>query len=193
MDYQKIIDKYYPIVGGVCDCSDPQPPNLGGLRNILMTHSRQVADRCLKIAKAHPELRLDEEFLEEAAMLHDIGIFRCDAPSIQCFGTEPYICHGFIGGQILRSEGWVRHALVCERHTGTGLSREQIERQHLPLPLDGQYEPEALEEQVVCYADKFYSKTHPESERTVVEAAQSLEKFGEAGVNRFLGWATLFE
>ena len=158
-----------------------------------MTHSRQVADRCLKIAKAHPELRLDEEFLEEAAMLHDIGIFRCDAPSIQCFGTEPYICHGFIGGQILRSEGWVRHALVCERHTGTGLSREQIERQHLPLPLDGQYEPEALEEQVVCYADKFYSKTHPESERTVVEAAQSLEKFGEAGVNRFLGWATLFE
>ena len=193
MDYQKIIDKYYPIVGGVCDCSDPQPPNLGGLRNILMTHSRQVADRCLKIAKAHPELRLDEEFLEEAAMLHDIGIFRCDAPSIQCFGTEPYICHGFIGGQILRSEGWVRHALVCERHTGTGLSREQIERQHLPLPLDGQYEPEALEEQVVCYADKFYSKTHPESERTVVEAAQSLEKFGETGVNRFLGWATLFE
>ena len=193
MDYQKIIDKYYPIVGGVCDCSDPQPPNLGGLRNILMTHSRQVADSCLKIAKAHPELRLDEEFLEEAAMLHDIGIFRCDAPSIQCFGTEPYICHGFIGGQILRSEGWVRHALVCERHTGTGLSREQIERQHLPLPLDGQYEPEALEEQVVCYADKFYSKTHPESERTVVEAAQSLEKFGEAGVNRFLGWATLFE
>ena len=179
MDYQSIIDKYYP--------------SENELRRILLIHSRQVADRCLKIAKAHPELRLDEEFLEEAAMLHDIGIFRCDAPSIQCFGTEPYICHGFIGGQILRSEGWVRHALVCERHTGTGLSREQIERQHLPLPLDGQYEPEALEEQVVCYADKFYSKTHPESERTVVEAAQSLEKFGEAGVNRFLGWATLFE
>ena len=194
MDYQSIIDKYYPVseVGGR---SDPQPPESGGsaLRELLLIHSRQVADRCLKIAKAHPELRLDEEFLEEAAMLHDIGIYRCDAPSIQCFGTEPYICHGVIGGQILRAEGWERHALVCERHTGTGLSREQIVSQQLPLSPDGHYEPEALEEQVVCYADKFYSKTHPERERTVVEAAQSLEKFGEAGVLRFLGWAKMFE
>jgi uncharacterized protein len=152
-----------------------------------------VADRCLLIAKKHPELKLDVEFLEEAAMLHDIGIFRCNAPGIQCFGTEPYIRHGIIGGEILRQEGWGRHALVCERHTGTGISRQQIERQQLPLPLDGQYEPEAMEEQVVCYADKFYSKTHLDRERTVLEAAQSLEKFGEEGVKRFLGWAKMFE
>lgn len=179
MDYQAIIDKYYP--------------SENELRRILLIHSRQVADRCMKIAKHHPELKLDVEFLEEAAMLHDIGIFRCDAPDIQCFGSEPYICHGVIGGQILREEGWLRHALVCERHTGTGLSREQIEKQGLPLSLDGIYEPEALEEQVVCYADKFYSKTHLERERSVVEAVQSLEKFGEKGVKRFLEWTKLFE
>jgi uncharacterized protein len=179
MDYQAIIDKYYP--------------SENELRRILLIHSRQVADRCMKIAKHHPELKLDVEFLEEAAMLHDIGIFRCDAPGIQCFGSEPYICHGVIGGQILREEGWLRHALVCERHTGTGLSLEQIENQNLPLPSDGIYEPEALEEQVVCYADKFYSKTHLERERSVIEAAQSLEKFGEKGVKRFLEWTKLFE
>jgi len=179
MDYQAIIDKYYP--------------SENELRRILLIHSRQVADRCVKIAKHHPELKLDVEFLEEAAMLHDIGIFRCDAPGIQCFGSEPYICHGVIGGRILREEGWLRHALVCERHTGTGLSREQIEKQGLPLSLDGIYEPEALEEQVVCYADKFYSKTHLERERSVVEAVQSLEKFGEKGVKRFLEWTKLFE
>jgi uncharacterized protein len=179
MDYQKIIDQYYP--------------SENELRRILLVHSRQVADRCLKICATHPELRLDREFLEEAAMLHDIGIFQCDAPSIQCFGTEPYICHGLIGGKLLRAKGLVRHAQVCERHTGTGLSRQQIERQQLPLPLDIQYEPDVLEEQVVCYADKFYSKTHLDRERTVLEAAQSLEKFGEEGVNRFLGWAKLFE
>ena len=179
MDYQSIIDKYYP--------------SENELRRILLIHSRQVADRCMKIAKHHPELKLDVEFLEEAAMLHDIGIFRCDAPGIQCFGSEPYICHGVIGGRILREEGWLRHALVCERHTGTGLSREQIEKQGLPLSLDGIYEPEALEEQVVCYADKFYSKTHLERERSVVEAVQSLEKFGEKGVKRFLEWTKLFE
>ena len=49
MDYRSIIDKYYP--------------EANALRDILLTHSRQVADRCLKIAKAHPELRLDVEFL----------------------------------------------------------------------------------------------------------------------------------
>jgi uncharacterized protein len=147
----------------------------------------------LLIARKHPELRLDTEFLEEAAMLHDIGIFRCNAPSIQCFGTEPYICHGYIGGQILRDEGLVRHALVCERHTGTGLSREQIERQNLPLPLDRSYEPDVMEEQVVCYADKFYSKSHIDHERSVVETAQSLEKFGPEGVRKFLKWVDLFE
>ena len=179
MDYQSIIDKYYP--------------SENELRWILLLHSRQVADRCLLIAKKHPELRLDKEFLEEAAMLHDIGIFRCNAPSIQCFGTEPYICHGYIGGQILRDEGLVRHALVCERHTGTGLSREQIERQNLPLPLDRSYEPDVMEEQVVCYADKFYSKSHIDHERSVVETAQSLEKFGPEGVRKFLKWVDLFE
>ena len=179
MDYQSIIDKYYP--------SESE------LRRILLTHSRQVADRCLKIAKIHPELRLDKEFLEEAAMLHDIGIFRCNAPSIQCFGTEPYICHGYIGGKILRDEGFVRHALVCERHTGTGLSKQQIEKQELPLPLDISYEPDILEEQVVCYADKFYSKSHIEHERSVVETAQSLEKFGPEGVRKFLKWVDMFE
>ena len=179
MDYQSIIDKYYP--------------SENELRRILLLHSRQVADRCLLIAKKHPELRLDTEFLEEAAMLHDIGIFRCNAPSIQCFGTEPYICHGYIGGQILRDEGLMRHALVCERHTGTGLSREQIERQNLPLPLDRSYEPDVMEEQVVCYADKFYSKSHIDHERSVVETAQSLEKFGPEGVRKFLKWVDLFE
>ena len=141
MDYQSIIDKYYP--------SESE------LRRILLTHSRQVADRCLQIAKKHPELPLDVEFLEEAAMLHDIGIYRCNAPSIQCFGTEPYICHGYIGGQILREEGFVRHALVCERHTGTRLTKQQIETQNLPLPPDRSYETDTMEEQVICYADKF--------------------------------------
>jgi uncharacterized protein len=61
------------------------------------------------------------------------------------------------------------------------------------LPLDRSYEPASLEEQVVCYADKFYSKSHIDHERTVVETAQSLEKFGEAGVQKFLKWVDMFE
>ena len=179
MDYQAIIDKYYP------EADD--------LKRLLLKHSRQVADRCLTICDRHPELRLDREFLEESAMLHDIGIRWCAAPGIYCYGTEPYIRHGVIGGEVLRREGWERHALVCERHTGTGISREQILRQHLALDPDGHYEPEALEEQVVCYADKFFSKSRPDRVLTVAETAQSLEKFGHAGVDKFLGWVRLFE
>jgi uncharacterized protein len=179
IDYQTIIDKYYP--------------SETALRRILLVHSRSVADRCLRIAKAHPELHLDTPFLEEAAMLHDIGIVGCHAPGIACFGTAPYICHGIIGADMLRREGLERHALVCERHTGTGITHRQIEEQHLPLPPERSYEPVTLEEQVVCYADKFYSKTRLDSERTVAETAQSLEKFGEEGVRRFLGWAEIFE
>ena len=178
MDYQSIIDEYYP--------------SENELRRILMVHSRQVADRCLLIARKHPELRLDSEFLEEAAMLHDLGIFRTNAPGIQCFGTEPYIRHGIIGGEILRQKGWERHARVCERHTGTGLSAWDIEQQQLPLPHED-FMPEELEEQVVCYADKFYSKTRPGTERTVMEALRALEKFGWDGIKRFQKWVDLFE
>lgn len=164
MDYQFILDKYYP--------ADNE------LRRVLLHHSRQVADRCLHIASQHPELAADSKFLEESAMLHDIGIFRCNAPSIYCEGSEPYIKHGPIGGDILRAEGFPLHARVAERHTGTGLPG---------------FEPETLEEQIVCYADKFYSKSNLNRVRTVDEAAQSLAKFGEEGVRKFLDWADRFE
>ena len=164
MDCLSIINKYYP--------------ENDELRQLLLKHSRQVADRCLQIAKKHRELPVDVQFLEEAAMLHDIGIYRCDAPSIHCHGTEPYIRHGVIGGEMLRQEGFERHARVCERHTGTGLPG---------------YEPETLEEQIVCYADKFYSKSAPDHVRSVLETAQSLEKFGHEGVKKCLSWSERFE
>ena len=53
--------------------------------------------------------------------------------------------------------------------------------------------PETLEEQVICYADKFFSKSHPERERTVEETVKSLEKFGDKGVEIFLKWVEQFD
>lgn len=125
-------------------------------------------------------------------MLHDIGIFRCDAPGIECFGPEPYICHGRIGAELLRAEGFLRHARVCERHTGAGLSLVEIEAQGLPLPHQD-FLPETLEEQLICYADKFYSKSHLEREKTIPQVIKSLSKFGNDGVERFRRWADMFE
>jgi uncharacterized protein len=178
MDYKILIDKYYP--------EDDD------LKALLMKHSRQVADKCILACERHPELQLDRTFVEEAAMLHDIGIRWCHAPGIFCEGEEPYIRHGLIGGEILRKEGFPQHARVCERHTGTGLTREQITRQNLPLP-EEDFTPETFEEQLVCYADKFFSKSHPDRVLSVADAARSLEKFGHEGVEKFLEWAKKFE
>lgn len=178
MDYNSIIDKYYPEVNR--------------LRDILMVHSTLVTQRALRICDAHPELRLDRRFVEEAAMLHDIGICRCDAPEICCFGTEPYLRHGLIGAEMMRAEGFPRHARVCERHTGAGLTKEEIIEQNLPLP-HRDFLPETLEEKLICYADKFYSKTHLDREKSFEQAEKSIARFGNDGLQRFLAWKALFE
>ena len=161
------------------------------LRHILLTHSRAVADKALTIARNHPELQADEQFIEEAALLHDIGIVRVNAPAIVCVGTEPYICHGILGAEILRAEDLERHALVCERHTGTGLTLQQIINQQLPLP-HRDMQPVSIEEQIICFADKFFSKTRLETEKTVEEAHRSLEKFGAEGLVKFDAWCGMF-
>lgn len=178
MDYKAIIDKYYP--------EDNE------LRHILMVHSRKVADKALAIVDKHPEMGADRQFVEEAAMLHDIGIFRCDAAGIQCFGDKPYICHGTIGAELMREEGYPRHALVCERHTGAGLSIKDIEEQNLPIP-HRDLLPVSIEEQIVCYADKFFSKTKLEKEKSIEQALASIEKFGGEGAARFKEWIKRFE
>lgn len=177
MDALAIIDKYYPTENE--------------LKHTLLVHSRAVADKALQVADRHPELNLDRTFLEESALLHDIGIFLTDAPGIGCFGDKPYICHGTLGADLLRREGYPRHALVCERHTGAGLSLEQILRENLPVP-HRDLLPVSLEEQVVCFADKFFSKTHPSREKSVEKALASLERFGDEGVIRFKDWCARF-
>jgi len=158
---------------------------------ILITHSRSVADKAVALAEAHPEMKPDIPFIREAAMLHDIGIVRCNAPAIQCFGCEPYICHGYIGAGMLLAEGFPRHARVCERHTGAGITHDQILARHLPLPMRD-FLPETMEEKLICYADKFFSKTRLDHEKTLEEAEASLAKFGEEGIHRFRLWERMF-
>ena len=172
-----IIKKYYP------ESSDAY--------RILVTHSRSVADKALALARLHPEMNLDLTFIEEATMLHDIGIFLCNAPDIDCHGEADYICHGYLGADLVRSEGYPRHALVCERHTGAGLALEDIIAQNLPVPHRDML-PVSMEEQVVCFADKFYSKTHLDREKSVEKARDSLLRYGKAGVQRFDYWCKLF-
>lgn len=177
MNPLEIIGKYYP--------ADSEA------YRILVIHSRSVADKALAIARMHPEMHLDIPFIEEAAMLHDIGIFRCNAPEIDCHGEAEYICHGYLGAELMRKEGFPRHARVCERHTGTGITLEMIEQRQLPLP-HRDFQPETWEEQLVCFADKFYSKTKLYKEKSVDKVRQSLSKYGNETVLRFDNWCKLF-
>ena len=143
MDPMRIISKYY------------QPESLA--YELLVEHSRHVVKKALEVAERVSHLSPDVEFIGEAAMLHDIGIFMTDAPEIGCFGDEEYICHGYLGRELLEREGLPRHGLVCERHIGVGVTAEDIEKHALPLP-GRDMMPVSIEEKIICYSDKFFSK-----------------------------------
>lgn len=181
VDPDKLIRKYY----------DPASEAY----EILTIHSRMVTAKALDIVDRHPEWHLDRDFVEEAAMLHDVGIFLTNAPSIDCHGSEPYIRHGVLGAELLRErEGLPRHALVCERHTGTGLTLEEILREGYPLP-HREMVPLSLEEQIICFADCFYSKSHTdrlEEEKSIESLRKKQQKYGEDNLARFDAWCTLF-
>ena len=162
------------------------------LYDTLVCHSTAVRDKALTLAARHPELHIDMAFVAEAAMLHDIGIFETNAPNIFCRGTHAYIEHGYLGAELLRREQLPRHALVCERHTGTGLTIEQIVKRQLPVPLRDM-RPVSIEEQLICYADKFFSKSHLDIEIPPATVRAKLAKFGKDSVRQFDAWQHLFD
>lgn len=177
-DYQRIIDKYYP--------------EGSSLRDIYLHHCRQVADKALAIADKLTQTGVattdfpSKEDIEAAAMLHDIGIYLCNASAIECHGDEPYIRHGILGADLLRREGAPEEiARVAERHTGSGLSREEIIADDLPLPLDRCYMPESQLERLICYADKFFSKSGDMAEKPYTKVLVSMTKFGPEPFARF--------
>jgi len=154
--------------------------------DILVAHSSAVKNLSLKIAAHNPHLEVDVELLEAAALLHDIGIVKTHAPAIGCFGNQPYICHGFIGREILEAEGLETIALFCERHTGTGITKEEIIKHQLPLPQRDML-PVSIEEMILCYADKFFSKSGKNltQAKKLKNIYKNLSQYGEDKLRRF--------
>lgn len=120
--------------------------------NILVAHGEQVARKALAAAERACHLKPDLEFIENAAMLHDIGILETDTPQLGCRGNHPYICHGILGRMMLESCGVPAYGLICERHIGVGISAEDVRQQNLPLPARDMV-PVSIEERVICYAE----------------------------------------
>lgn len=164
------------------------------LHRILIHHGSLVAQKALQIAWKLSHLEIDPAFLKEAAMLHDIGIYLTDTPSIGCRGRYPYICHGYLGREILESHGMMKHALVCERHVGVGIDMEDIRKFNLPVP-HREMVPVTIEEQIICFADKFFSKNGASSgsEKTIPDIEKSIASYGPDKLIRFREWIREFE
>lgn len=161
---------------------------------LFLTHSRLVARKAVLTAGNHPAAsELDIGFIEEAAMLHDIGVALTSAPGLGCHGKAPYILHGIIGREILEREGLPRHGLVCERHIGVGLTVADIRGQNLPLPLRDMV-PVTTEEKIVAFADLFFSKK-PDIltvEKPLEQVKRELARFGPGKVETLEGWLAEF-
>jgi uncharacterized protein len=161
---------------------------------IVIEHSRHVADLAREVADRLALSEDDRLFIEEASLLHDIGVCQVHAPELGLHGKHPYIMHGVLGREILEREGYPLHALVCERHTGVGLACKDIIRQSLPLPHRDMC-PQSLSEQIICFADLFYSKKpgRLDERKTVAQVRKKLLPFGEEKVAVFNAWLTKFE
>ncbi len=169
-DWQAVIDKYYPAGTR--------------RREILLKHSHQVADLALEIAR-RKSLGLDERLIEAGAMLHDIGIFMTDAPGIDCHGHEHYLLHGILGARLLSREGMPPEIVeIARRHTGAGLTAEDIARSGLPMP-PGDYMPRTTLEKLICYADKFYSKSGDMERKSLERVRASMARFSPETLKRF--------
>ena len=162
---------------------------------ILVEHGRQVAQKALSAAANVAHLRPDLDFINTAAMLHDIGILETDSPSLGCSGKHPYICHGFLGRELLESLELLEYGLVCERHVGVGITSDDIRDFTLPLPQRDML-PISIEEQIICYADKFFSKIgnghNQNGEKPVEQIVRDISRFGSDKVRRFQSWVEMF-
>lgn len=158
----------------------------------LIAHSRLVRDKALAVARRLRDAKPDLKLIAEAAMLHDIGIIKTSAGRIGCNGTLPYICHGVEGRKMVERHGLTPHAMVCERHVGVGITIRDIQRHRLPVPLRNMV-PVTLEEIIICYADKFFSKTNGIQEKPIDTVIAQLMPYGSDKVRRFEQWHRCFE
>jgi len=106
----------------------------------VLKHSKNVQKEALRIAAKVKNT--DKELIKIGSLLHDIGRFRKDL----------VYRHGLNGAEMLRKEGFEEYAKVAERHLGAGISKQDIKKQKLKLPMKD-FVPLSKEEKIISYAD----------------------------------------
>lgn len=176
-DVFRIIHKYIPPDG-------PTYP-------LYTVHCMLVARKAVTIGERLGLSAASIAFLEEAALLHDIGIVATDTPSLYCTGTLPYMSHIVEGAKILEAEGLPRHARVAERHAN--VTKADILERNLPLPARDLI-CESVEEEIISFADCFYSKI-PDNlwyEKSLAEIRQIFGRYGARKQAIIEEWITRF-
>ena len=177
IDYFKIIHKHIPQ-----DSPAYKP---------YIIHVILVTQKAIQAAK-HIGLSTEQiQFIEEAAMLHDIGVIKVNAPEIGCNGPLRYLYHMPEGRKILESENLTEHAKVCEGHTT--ITELVVKNKSMDIPVRD-YSPKTIEQECVAWADKFYSKggEHFWIPRTVDQIRESRQELGQPAIDMFNKWNKKF-
>jgi uncharacterized protein len=115
----------------------------------VVEHSEVVHETCMNLVELlkdrKPYLKVNKRLVSLGSLLHDIGRSKTHD-----------ISHGLAGAEIIRglnvknSAELEKIALICERHVGAGISKEEAEKMGLPLK---DYIPRTIEEKVIAYCD----------------------------------------
>lgn len=134
---------------------------------------RGIAEQLLP----HAGRELDADLVRAGSLLHDIGVYR--------LGEAPYVRHGVLGHELLAEEGLPEELCrFASHHTGVGLTADDVRRQSLPLPV-ADYLAETGEEELVMYADKFHTKSHPPRFVSAESYAAHVRRYGDDKVAIF--------
>ena len=129
----------------------------------VINHCKVVAREARKIAekiKANG-VPVDVDFVESAAMLHDVGR-----------GRTHSITHCIEGGKILKD--YPEYARVCERHIGAGITKDEAVKLGMPAK---DYLPETIEEKIVAHADNLVGEDEVEGiEKAIEKVSKTLGK-----------------
>lgn len=155
---------------------------------IVSRHGLEVLGKAIEvIGRKRLYERVDLDLVVSGCILHDIG-------ALDFFDRrdmDGYIRHGILGAEILTREGREKEALIAKRHTGAGLTKEEIAQAGWLLPQEDLL-PVSLEERIVCYADKFSSK-RPDAHETIETIMKEFEGYGPGPLARFRALREEFE
>jgi len=129
----------------------------------VIRHCKVVSREARRIAEKIREngIPVDVDFVESAAMLHDVGR-----------GRTHSITHSIEGGKILAD--YPKYARVCERHIGAGITKDEAVKLGMPKK---DYLPETLEEKIVAHADNLVGEDEIEGiEFAIAKVSKTLGK-----------------